>query len=340
MPAKVASMPCEPSRMGSTSAGTCGEGCHSNIINPVGFAFEAFDPVGRHRTEENGAPVEGDLANLKHFYDRGIRYITLTHGRDNQLSDSSYDTTRTWQGLSPFGLEVVDAMNRLGMIVDISHLSDSAATQVLRRSRAPVFASHSSARHFTPGWERNMSDEMIVRLAENGGLIMINFGSAFISEESWRYGEAFGEAYDAWLEETGTERSDEARRRFNEQYSAEYGSYPFSTLDQVLDHFDHVIELTGVDYVGIGSDYDGVGDTLPIGLKDVSDYPNLINGLLDRGYSVDEFAVDLWRYFSSGTGGTSDGLLLQLRPGRNRSLWLLDSDGERRQITGISFQQP
>ena len=109
---------------------------------------------------ENGAPVES-LDDLQHFYERGIRYITLTHGRDNQICDSSYDETRTWNGLSPFGEQVVNEMNRLGVIVDVSHLTDSTIFQVLRRSKAPVFASHSSARHFTPGWERNMSDDLI-----------------------------------------------------------------------------------------------------------------------------------------------------------------------------------
>ena len=118
---------------------------------------------------ENGAPIEDDLANLQHFYDRGIRYITLTHAKDNQIADSSYEETRTWNGLSPFGAQVVAEMNRLGMMIDVSHITDEAFFQVLELSRAPVIASHSSCRHFTPGWERNMSDEMIRALAANGG---------------------------------------------------------------------------------------------------------------------------------------------------------------------------
>ena len=236
---------------------------------------------------ENGSPLESQLANVARFYDRGIRYITLAHSRSNALADSSYDDNKRWGGLSDFGVEVVHEMNRLGMMVDVSHLSDDAFYDVIEMTRAPVIASHSAARHFTPEWERNMSDEMIVRLAENGGVIMINFGSAFISEEAWKYGEARGEAYDAWLEETGAEEDEEAQARFREQYAEEHGPYPYATLDQVLDHFDHVVELTSADHVGIGSDYDGVGDSLPIGLKDVSDYPNLVNGLLDRGYSVE-----------------------------------------------------
>lgn len=262
---------------------------------------------------ENGSPLESDLGNVVRFYDRGIRYITLAHGKSNALSDSSYDDNKRWGGLSDFGVEVVGEMNRLGMMVDVSHVSDEAFSDVIEVTKAPVIASHSSARHFTPGWERNMSDEMIVQLAENGGVIMINFGSAFISEEAWKYGEARSKAYDAWLEETGGEKNEEAQARFREQYTEEHGPYPYATLDQVLDHFDHVVELTSVDHVGIGSDYDGVGDSLPIGLKDVSDYPNLVNGLLDRGYNVEsvkkilgENLLRVWRDVESVAASLED----------------------------------
>ncbi len=129
---------------------------------------------------ENGAPVEGDLANLRHFRDRGIRYVTLTHSRDNEISDSSYDDAGTWGGLSDFGRDVVREMNRLGIMVDVSHVSDAAFDDVMDVTTVPVIASHSSARAFTPGFERNMSDAMIERLAENGGVVQINFGSTFL----------------------------------------------------------------------------------------------------------------------------------------------------------------
>lgn len=238
---------------------------------------------------ENGSPIEGDLDNLKYFYDRGIRYITLAHSLSNHISDSSYDDNKAHGGLSDFGEEVVREMNRLGIIIDISHVSDDAFWDVLEITEVPVIASHSSARSFTPGWERNMSDEMITALAGNGGVIHINYGSAFISEEARDYGSRRGDAYDAFLEASGQEGSDELREQFYAEWEAENGAYPFATLEQTLDHFDHVVELTGsVDYVGIGSDYDGVGDSLPIGLKDVSTYPNLIEGLLDRGYSEED----------------------------------------------------
>ncbi len=238
---------------------------------------------------ENGSPIEGDLANIEYFFNRGIRYITLAHSLSNHISDSSYDDNKAHGGLSDFGIEVVKEMNRLGMIVDISHVSDDTFWQVMEIATAPAIASHSSARHFTAGWERNMSDDMIKRLAENGGAIMINFGSDFLSQESHDYGEARGDARTAYLEETGQESSKELRASFAEQYAVEHGPYPYATLAQTLDHFDHVVELTGgVDHVGIGSDYDGVGDSLPIDLKDVSGYPNLVRGLLERGYSEDD----------------------------------------------------
>jgi len=126
---------------------------------------------------ENGAPIEGSLKNLRHFYDRGIRYITLAHGKANHISDSSFDEKRRWNGLSPFGRELVVEMNRLGVMVDISHVSDESFYQVMEISDAPVIASHSSCRHFTPGFERNMSDDMIRLLAEKGGVIQISFSS-------------------------------------------------------------------------------------------------------------------------------------------------------------------
>lgn len=233
---------------------------------------------------ENGSPIEGSLANLRHFYDRGIRYITLTHSRDNHICDSSYDDRHTHGGLSPFGREVVAEMNRLGIMIDVSHVSDDAFWQVLEHSAVPVIASHSSCRSFTPGFERNMSDEMIVALAKHGGVIQINFGSGFLSA-----------AYQAAEEEARAEIGkllDEHRTDWQapegKAIIAEYRTtHPMPRVDvyMVADHIDHVVELAGVDHVGFGSDFDGVGDTLPEGLKDVSMYPNLIRVLLERGYT-------------------------------------------------------
>lgn len=237
---------------------------------------------------ENGSPLEGKMENLEYFYDRGIRYITLAHSKSNRISDSSYDETRQWNGLSDFGKELVASMNEIGIMIDVSHISDEAFWQVMELSSVPVIASHSSARHFTPGWERNMSDEMIVRLAENGGLIMINFGSSFISETARQYGDARSEALRAHLDANPDLDPREARSAFYKAYAEENGPYPFATVDDVLDHIDHVVELSSVNAVGIGSDYDGVGDSLPVGLKDASSFPNLIEGLLQRGYSEED----------------------------------------------------
>ena len=234
---------------------------------------------------ENGSPIEGELANLEYFYDRGIRYITLAHSLSNHISDSSYDDNHQWNGLSPFGFEVVREMNRLGIMVDVSHLTDEAFWQVVDTSAVPVIASHSSARHFTPGFERNMSDEMIKGLAENGGVIQINFGSGFLRAEARAYDEKRWPAGRAWLEEHPDMSYEDLTEHFLPQYVAENGPYPRASLDDVLDHFDHVVELVGIDHVGIGSDFDGVGDSLPQGLEDVSAFPNLIEGLLARGYS-------------------------------------------------------
>ena len=237
---------------------------------------------------ENGSPIEGDLTNLQYFFDRGIRYITLAHSLSNHISDSSYDTNRHWNGLSEFGVEVVREMNRLGIMIDISHVSDEAFWQVMDISSVPAIASHSSARHYTPGFERNMSDEMIVALAQKGGVIQINFGSSFVSEETRQYADARKEARKLYAAEHPDFTPSDLWEKYPAIYAEEHGPLPFASLDTVLDHFDRVVALSSVDHVGIGSDYDGVGDSLPIGLKDVAAYPNLVQGLLDRGYSEDD----------------------------------------------------
>jgi membrane dipeptidase len=156
--------------------------------------------IGLAMGMENGSPINHDLANVQFFADRGIRYITLAHGLSNHISDSSYDENRNWGGLSPFGKELVAEMNRVGVMIDISHVSDDAFFQVMELSKVPVIASHSSPRHFTPGWERNMSDEMIKALAKNGGVIQINFGSSFLTKEAKDWYDAMDEKRSAYLE--------------------------------------------------------------------------------------------------------------------------------------------
>lgn len=238
---------------------------------------------------ENGAPVEGDLANLRHFYDRGIRYITLTHSENNHICDSSYADEPKWNGLSPFGREVVAEMNRLGIMIDVSHVTDATFDQVIELSKAPVIATHSSCRKFTPGWQRNMSDEMIRKLAEHGGVIQINFGSAFLTEPANEYSNTFYPARSAYMDENGLEPGDPEVDEWEQRYREEH-PYPYATLADVVAHIDHVVELVGIDHVGLGSDFDGVGDSLPEGLKDVSGYPHLIRALLERGYSEEDIA--------------------------------------------------
>ncbi|MFC4653508.1 MULTISPECIES: dipeptidase [Rheinheimera] len=225
---------------------------------------------------ENGTPIEGKLENLQHFYNRGIRYITLTHSESNHIADSSYDLRRQWKGLSPFGKELVVAMNNTGVMIDISHVSDDAFYQAVALSKVPVIASHSSLRAFVPGFERNMDDKMIKALAKNGGVIQMNFGSAFLVQAANQW----GLQRDAAFKASGQTNKDAFSLEYKKQHP-----YPFASLDKVLDHIDYVTKLVGIDYVGIGSDFDGVGDSLPEQLKDVSMYPNLIEGMLQRGYS-------------------------------------------------------
>ena len=233
---------------------------------------------------ENGTPIEGDLGNLDYFYGRGIRYITLAHSKDNHICDSSYDDRHTWKGLSPFGRRVVDKMNALGILVDVSHVSDDAFFQIIERSKVPVIASHSSCRHFTPGWERNMSDEMLKALAKKGGVVQITFGSAFVDAAAQKQSHARWKAVSEYRDKNQLERDDPKVRAFKEAY-LKANPRIYATVETVADHIDHVVRLVGVDHVGLGSDFDGLGDSLPTGLKDVSDYPNLIRVLLERGYT-------------------------------------------------------
>lgn len=232
---------------------------------------------------ENGAALEDDLKNVEHFFKRGVRYITLTHAKDNQICDSSYDDARTFGGLSSYGREVVREMNRIGMLVDISHVSDATFYDVLKVSSKPVIASHSSLRHFTPGFERNMNDDMVRALADNGGLVMINFGSSFVSQTAIEWRASLKAATEEFAA-ANPEADEAATLAFTERWSSER-PFPFASVGDVANHIDRVVGLVGVDHVGFGSDFDGVGDSLPLGLKDAADYPKLIKVLLERGYT-------------------------------------------------------
>lgn len=226
---------------------------------------------------ENGAPIENRLDNLNLLFDKGIRYITLTHSKDNHISDSSYDHKYTHGGLSPFGYAVINRMNQLGMMVDVSHVTDSAFYQAVRFSKAPVIASHSSCRHFTPGFERNVSDEMIKLIASKNGIIMINFGSAFLTKTG---NEALNKIY-AQID-AGADPNDPNIKSLMD--SLNNSPAVLGDISLVADHIDHVVELGGINNIGFGSDFDGV-ENLPIGMEDVSKYPDLIHELLKRGYT-------------------------------------------------------
>ncbi len=231
---------------------------------------------------ENGAALESDLANLKYFHDRGVRYITLCHSKWNRICDSSYDPDKHWNGLSPFGEKVIREMNRLGMMIDVSHISDSAFYQVMRLTEAPVIASHSACRYYTPGFERNMSDDMIREMAAHGGVIHINFGSYFLDGDFRRKMEMASEQ----IRDHGLKRGSEEYTEYLEQFKIEH-DVPGITVDHVVDHISHVAAIVGVDHIGLGSDFDGVSH-VPEGLSDVSMYPNLIRRLLEDGFTEED----------------------------------------------------
>ncbi len=297
-----------------------GKGLADSLINMIdGIAAQIPDKFARANTPaeveanfkagkislplgmENGAPIGDDLKNVKYFYDRGIRYITLTHGKDNQICDSSYDTTRTWNGLSPFGREVVAEMNKTGIMVDISHVSDSTFYQVMKLSKAPCIASHSSCRIYTPGFIRNMSDDMIKKLGEHNGVIQINFGSTFLDSTVRAENDINRKKLTALLEEKKMKMSDSLAKPVIEEFKKTNPSL-FADVEIVANHIDHVVKVAGINHVGIGSDFDGVGDSLPTGLKDVSQYPNLIYALLKRGYTEDDIEKicykNVWRVWN------------------------------------------
>ena len=237
---------------------------------------------------ENGAPLVDKLENVKFFFDRGVRYITLAHSANNRLADSSYALDKKWNGLSPFGRAVVKEMNRLGVMVDVSHLGDASAKEAIALSTVPVIASHSAFRHFTPDFERNISDEIAKAVAAKGGVVQVPFGTAFIDPASAADTQAHFRAIrdfdrrNAELKAQG--KPGQSREAFDKAWAAAHPPRQ-SSLAQVLDQIDYGVKLIGIDHVGIGSDFDGVGGELPDELKTVADFPNLVAGLQARGYS-------------------------------------------------------
>ena len=240
---------------------------------------------------ENGSPLgdsEESFELLQKLYDAGVRYVTLCHSRHNQICDSCACTTPKWGGLSPFGKRLVAEMNRIGMLVDVSHIPDSSFYDVLACSTKPVVATHSSCRSLA-GHPRNMTDDMIRELAARGGVIQINFYPVFLdSDFASRLSSSGiaerGESIEA--EFIADPANIEKRQAWNavqrELLALERPSYKL-----IADHIDHVVSLVGVDHVGIGSDYDGIEIT-PDGMEDVSMMPKLFDELRSRGYSEED----------------------------------------------------
>ena len=199
---------------------------------------------------ENASPIGDSLERLREFYDKGVRYVTLCHSKDNLVCDSCASAVKTWNGLSPFGREVVAEMNRLGMLVDVSHISDKAFYDVIECSSKPVVATHSCCRALADH-PRNMTDDMIRALAEKGGVIQINFYPVFL-DAGFNYVPDSGQKVPSYK--------------------------------MIADHIDHVVGLVGIDHVGIGSDFDGI-DVTPEGMDDISQMPKLFDELRFRGYS-------------------------------------------------------
>ena len=232
---------------------------------------------------EGGSMIASSLAALRQFHARGVRYMTLTHWRTTRWADAATDAPQH-DGLTRFGVEVVREMNRLGMLVDLSHVSPATMSAALDVAEAPVMFSHSGARSVTDH-PRNVPDEILLRVRDNGGIVMAVFLSGFVSTEVSAHlapGQALEDAFVAEHPEATLAELHELYLRWLAEHPA-----PHATIEQVADHIDHLRAVMGVDHVGIGSDFDG-GELLPDGLQDVSGFPNLLGELLRRGYTDDE----------------------------------------------------
>lgn len=237
---------------------------------------------------ENAYPIGKDLSLLQTYYDLGSRYMGLSHTRHNQVCDASTDNDPPLHnGLSDFGVEVVRELNRLGMMVDVSHISDQAFYDVLEVTKAPVIASHSSARAICDH-PRNLDDDMLIALAENGGVLQLCILSAYVKEleASPERQEAFAELRERWnnFQDLTDEEMDQARSEWwavNSEYPA-----PLAYVSDIIDHLDHVVDLIGIDYVGIGTDFDGGGELKDC--YDVSELGNITLEMVRRGYSKDD----------------------------------------------------
>ncbi|WP_423129428.1 dipeptidase [Gaoshiqia sp. Z1-71] len=273
---------------------------------------------------ENGFPLGKEIRRVEEFYNRGVRYITLCHSFHNDLCDSSSDSAEPeHNGLSDFGKEVVAEMNRLGILIDCSHLSDKSFFDVIQYSKAPVIASHSSVRAVCRH-DRNMSDEMIKTLAGNGGVIQICLLDDYVKEPdttTQRYATQ-KKLMNIYYNDYG-KMNEEEKAAFNRQWNDMKKNLPkkLPKVKELVDHIDHVVQLVGIDYVGIGSDFDGGG-----GLEDcndVSQFPRITFELLKRGYSDEDiqkiWGANLFRVFRQAelVAGTLAELKISFRPEYN-----------------------
>ena len=263
----------------------------------LGMASTAGDIERLHREGkiailmgvEGGHEIEGDLRILDIYYRLGVRYMTLTHTKNNDLGDSSGDQPQ-WNGLSPLGRQAVERMNRLGMMVDISHVSDATFYAALAATRAPLLASHSSCRALCNA-PRNMTDDMIRALAKNGGVMDINFYSGFLSDA---YRDAYAKVekqVDAAVAAARVRAAAQGKRLSYAEEAAIQRQWtkdlPTPSYTVIADHIDHAVKVGGIDHVGLGSDFDGI-DSAPRGMEDVSKLPDLVRELARRGYSEED----------------------------------------------------
>ena len=237
---------------------------------------------------ENGYPIGSDLKNIELFYDKGVRYITLVHSSNNDIADSATDSSGAeHEGLSAFGEEVVKEMNRLGIMVDVSHASDDVFFDAIAVSEAPIIATHSNARSVTEH-QRNMSDEMLRLMAENGGVVQLTLLSSYLRDEPQNpeRSAALQELRSSMksLNEMTPEERAERRVAFNE--INEKFPTPLATVEHVVDHIDHMVSIAGIDHVGIGCDFDGGGGI--DGVFDASEVMNITIELVRRGYSEED----------------------------------------------------
>ncbi len=232
---------------------------------------------------EGGHAIEDSLMALRDFYRLGVRYMTLTHNNTNNWADACCDTAKH-NGLSDFGKEVVREMNRIGMLVDVSHVSDKTMSDVFDVSTAPVIASHSSARALGDR-PRNIPDDLLRRFTKNGGVVMVNFYPGFIDAKVIAASKERDARLKPQIDALKEQYKDDAKKLEEETNKLHAANpLPAAPLSVLIDHFDHIAKVAGVDHVGIGSDFDGV-PSLPVGMEDISKLPNITYELLRRGYS-------------------------------------------------------